>query len=81
MDHGFTQHSSHHRAAAPAAAWAGADAGALADLLEGLGAGLNGFHHGAFADFVTQTSRLEIFDDRLFPGFSFLLVDNEDPNL
>jgi hypothetical protein len=38
-------------------------------LLEGLGAGLNHFGDGAFANFVANARRFEILDDRLLSGF------------
>jgi hypothetical protein len=38
-------------------------------LLKRLGAALNCFDHGAFADLVAEAGRLEIFDDRLLSGF------------
>jgi hypothetical protein len=65
------QHAADHRTAAPAAAWAGADARAFTYLLECPGACLDRFRDRAFADFVTQTSRLEIFDNRPLSGFLF----------
>jgi hypothetical protein len=40
-------------------------------LLEGLGAGLDGFAHGAFANFIAQAGRLKVIDDRLLSGFLF----------
>jgi hypothetical protein len=52
MRHRLSQHASNQRAATPPAAGAGADAGAFADLLESLGARLNRFDYGAFADFI-----------------------------
>ena len=74
-DHRFAEHAAYQRAAASAAAGAGADAGALADLFKSLGAGLDRFEHGSFADFVAQASRFEIFNDRLRFGFLFRWVD------
>jgi hypothetical protein len=50
-------------------------------LIEGLGAGLNGFSDGASADFVADAGRFEVIDDRLLPGFLFLLVDDGIPCL
>jgi hypothetical protein len=50
-------------------------------LLEGLGAGLDGFAHGAFANFIAQAGRLKVIDDRLLSGFLFQLVDGEVPFL
>jgi hypothetical protein len=38
-------------------------------LLKRFGAGLNRFHHSAFADLVAQASRFEVLDDRLLSGF------------
>jgi hypothetical protein len=67
--HRLAQHSPDQRTAASAAARAGTDAGAFADLLESFGAGLNRFHHSAFADLVAQASRFEVIDDRLLSGF------------
>jgi hypothetical protein len=74
-DHRFAEHAAHQRAAASAAAGAGADAGAFADLFKILGAGLNGFEHGSFANFVAQASRFEIFNDRLCFGVLFRWID------
>jgi hypothetical protein len=71
IGHRLSQHSSDERAAASAAAWAGSDAGPFADLLEGLGTRLNCLEHGAFANLIAQTGRLEIFDDGLLSGLSF----------
>ena len=79
--HRFTEHAAHKRAAAPPAAGAGADAGALTDLFEGFSAGLNCFGHGAAADLVTDAGGVEVVDDRLLPGFLFLLVDGRLPCL
>jgi len=50
-------------------------------LFEGLGAGLNRFGDGASADFVADAGRFEVIDDRLLPGFLFLLVDDRIPCL
>jgi hypothetical protein len=69
--HRLSQHATNQRAAAPSAAGAGADAGAFAYLLKRLGAGLDSFDHGAFADLVTDASGLEILDNRLLSGFLF----------
>lgn len=69
--HRLTQHAAHQRAAASAAAGTGADTGAFAHLLEGFRAGLNGFRHGAFADFIAQAGRFEIFNNRLLSRFAF----------
>ena len=71
VHHRFSQHPSNHRAAAPTAAGAGADSCAFADLLESLGACLDRFDYGAFADLVAQASGFEILDDRLLSGFLF----------
>jgi hypothetical protein len=49
-------------------------------LLEGLGAGLNRFGDGAFANFVANARRFEILDDRLLSGFLLSLVDGETPS-
>jgi len=75
IDHGFAQHAPDQRAAAPTAAGTGADSGAFADLLKSFRAGLNRFEHGALADLVAQACGFEVFDDRLFFGFAFQLVD------
>ena len=57
-DDGLAEHASDHGAAATAATGAAADSGELAYLFESLGAPLNGFEHGAFADFIAQASGL-----------------------
>ena len=77
----LAQHAADQRPATPTATGPGADASALTDLFEGFGAGLNGFGDGASANFVTDTGRFEVVDDRLLPGFLFLLVDGEIPCL
>jgi hypothetical protein len=40
-------------------------------LLKGVSASLDGFAHGAFANFVAQAGWLKIIDDRLLSGFLF----------
>ena len=70
-DHRFSEHASHQGAAASAAARAGADAGAPAYLFERFRAGLNRFHHSAFANFVAKACRFEILDDGLLSSFLF----------
>jgi hypothetical protein len=77
----FAQHASDQRAAASAAARAGADTGSFADLFEGFGAGLNRFDDGAFANFIAEAGRFEVFNDRLLSGFAFQFVDDEIPIL
>jgi len=79
VDDGLSQHAADQAAAAPPAARAGADAGSFAHLFEGLGPGLNRFEHGAPADLVAQTGRLESVDDRLFFALLLLLVDSAPP--
>jgi len=79
--HRFTEHAAHERAAAPPAAGASADAGALTNLFKGFSAGLNRFGHGTAADLVTDAGGFEAIDDRLLPGFLFLLVDGRVPCL
>jgi hypothetical protein len=74
--HRFAEHTADQRTAAPPAAGAGADAGALTDLFEGFSAGLNRLGHGTAADLVTDAGGFEAIDDRLLPGFLFLLVDD-----
>ena len=75
--HRFAEHTADQRTAAPPAAGAGADAGALADLFEGCSSGLDRFGHGAAADLVADAGGFKAVDDRLLPGFLFLLVDVE----
>lgn len=70
-DDRLSQHAANQGAAPPAAAGAGADAGASAHLLERFRAGLNRFHHSAFANFVAKACRFEILDDRLLSSFLF----------
>jgi hypothetical protein len=50
-------------------------------LLKSLSASLDGFAHGALANFVAQAGWLKIVDDRLLSGFLFQLVDGEVPFL
>jgi hypothetical protein len=50
-------------------------------LLEVLSPSLNGFAHGAFANFIAQTRRFKVVDDRLLSGFLFQFVDGEVPFL
>lgn len=79
--HRLAQHATHQRTAAPAAAGTGADAGAFADLFKGSSAGLNCFGDAASANFITDAGGFEVVDDRLLPGFLFLLVDGGTPCL
>lgn len=77
--HRFAEHTADQRTAASPAAGAGADAGALTDLFEGFSTSLNRFGHGAAADLVADAGGFEVVDDRLLPGFLFLLVDGRVP--
>lgn len=75
VDRGLPQHASNHRATTPASAWPGADPRSFADHFKGLGAGLNRFEHGASANLVAETGRLEVVENRLLFAFSFQFVD------
>lgn len=46
-----------------------------------MGAGLDGFGDGAFADLVAQTGRFEVLNDSLLSGFAFSFVDGQIPEL